>query len=285
MRVYLLIIILLLVIFLLSLLRNKETFIVPQNSDVIDETKFDLYSNNLRVITDILNKKYGSYKSENKFTDIDKIDSVFTTRIKNYMLNELKYNTFSELSTFSKFYVDISTPFSDCKYKYLEKNIPEPKAANLDIDTTAKPNTKSITELIISFTTTLSINNVHQYERVLDFLAYPVTIILKIRPRDPSFNLKNIDILKKYKDDYLDLINFEILNISINQMQDISVPFKPIDKLYENRYRITNELHLLTPFKSSYDEMIVTDKMKLEYEKSIPQLKNIQAPIYKPFIN
>lgn len=279
MRIYFLIFILLFIIFLLKLLVIKETFIVPQNSDVVDETKVDLYSNNLKVINDILAKKYKSYKPESGFSSIDGINSILSVRIKNYMLNELKYNVFAELSTFSKFFVDMYIPFSDCKYKYVSKIRSEPKPSN------STSETEFNNELITSFNTTLSLNNIHQYERVLDFIAYPITITLKIKSRDPSFDLKKIDILKNYKDDYLYLIEFEIVNISINKYAETPVSFKPIDKLYENRYRITNELHLLTPFTSSYDEMIVTDKMKQEYEKSIPELKDIQAPIYKPLIN
>lgn len=279
MRLYILIFILLIIIVLYIVSVNKETFIVPQNSDVIDETKVDLYSSSLRLITDILNKKYASYKSENNFTSVETVDSIITKRIKNYIINQLRYNIFAELSDFSKYYIDISTPFSEFKYKYVELNQSEPKPVNSEND-----NIKT-TELITSFNTTLSLNNVHEYDKILDFIAYKASIVLKIKPRDPSSDLKKIDILKNYKDDYLYLIDFEILNISINETTDVSVAFKPVDKLYENRYRITNELHLLTPFKSSYDEMIITDKMKQEYEKSIPQLKNIQAPIYKPFIN
>ena len=277
MRIYWLVFIILLFIFLLKSLVSKETFIVPQNSDVIDETKLDLYLNNLKVINDILNKKYGSYKSEDGFTSIDKINPILTKRIKNYMMDKLQYNIFKELSNFSNFSVDISTPFFDCKYKFTSKT------SNSSNSTTPKP----ISELITSFNTTLSLNNIHQYDKALNFVAYQITVVLKIKSRDPSssLDLKNMDILKNYKDDYFHLIDFEIVNISINKITDIVVPFKPIDKLYENRYRITNELHLLTPFTSSYDDMIITDKMKQLYEKSIPQLKNIQAPIYKPFIN
>lgn len=267
----------LLIIFCFYMCKSiKENFVVPKNSDKIDQTEYrTIYSNEVKYYIDILKDKYKNKTNDMNYIKFDKtLDTILTKRLRNYIIDELRNNVFQKVSNFSKYYLDITIPFTNIQYKYIE---------NQQIQT--RQNKKLNEDLLLKFNTIISFNNVHEYGKVLDFLARDMEVIIKISARDDLFNLREKDILNIYKEEYFYNIKFEIVYAGIKDIdKPKNYPFKPIDELYENNYNITNKLYLLTPFTSSYDEMIITEKMRQDYEKNVPNLKDIQAPIYRPFI-
>lgn len=258
---------LLLIVFLCSF-KIIETFVVPMNSDSIDESPIEP-SKDLETLIDIFKDKFNNVVELSNLQTLKELNSGLTKQIYRYIRNQ-KYNLFIvDFTHLSKFMIDLSTPFEKIEYKYTE-----PTEEN-----------KEVNEAILKFETVLVLNNYKNADKILNFSANKVEVTLKLTTVDSSINFRQLDLLKNFKDDYISSIKYEILNIKPLKPAEIAPSkFKAVDVLQGNNFNITNSLHLLTPFTTSYDEMIITEAQKKIYEESIPEIKDIQAPIYKPFI-
>ncbi len=263
-------IILLIVIILLNYFKLYEPFIVPQNSDKIDQSKTPP-SEDIQEFEKIINETYKENIDMSNLVDYtEDLNENFTKQLRNFILDKVKYEDLAK----SNYTIDLSIPFKNVKYKFNTETI--------FID--EKPVVKDLNEIILKFNSVMSINNLYKFGKILSFSIKNVSIIMKIKSSNPNIKLIESNPITNYKDEYFKFLRYEILDINIEKDVEYDSLFKPQDKLYENYFRITNILHLLTPFKSSYDEMLITEKMRIDYEKALPDIKDIQAPIYKPFL-
>jgi hypothetical protein len=264
------IMILLIIIILFKQFRLYEEFIVPKNSDKIDMTQM-APSKEVTKIEKTINEIYKNPIDESNLISYGaSLNLIFTKQLHNFIIDKLKNQDLN----YSNYIVDIAIPFKNIKYNFLkEKKIENDKEIIINLN-----------EIILKFDTVMSVNNLYKFDKVLDFLVKRVSFIIKITSVN-NFNLTNNNPITSFKNEYTSFLKYELLDIIIKEDVEIDSPFKAQDKLYENYFRITNVLNLLTPFTSSYDEMLITERMRLDYEKALPDIKDIQAPIYKPYLD
>lgn len=229
-----------------------ESFVVPKNCNNIDTQNYKI-TNEFIYYKNILKQKYTNNIDSKDYIPIKNINSNLSSYLNNYIINELKYNIFDKIS------VKLSLPFENLKYKY-----------------------KNDSELFLSFSSILSINNIQNYNKIMNFFATPVTIIIKITSKEKCFSLKKHNILNNYNSSLYFLV-FDILDIEIIQQNNSFTKIPGFNTIDDNTYNITNNLHLLHPFTSSYDNMIVSEKMMQDFNKTIPQTLN--AYQLKPYLN
>jgi hypothetical protein len=261
-------IIAIIILILINCLKSREKFVVPQNSDKIDETKLAI-SDNIQRLEENINENYNKDVDLSNLIEVETLNDKFTLILRKFIINEIKYDDLMK----SQYTIDLSVPFKDIKYKFnTEKVVVNNKMEEVDLN-----------EIILKFNTVMSVNNLYKFGRLISFSIKNISITIKISSFNQDKLLVDNNPVINYLTNYSEFLKYEILDINIEKEGDEPL-FKAQDKLNQNYYKITNELNLLTPFTSSYDEMLITEKMRLDYENSLPDISDIQVPIYKPFL-
>lgn len=252
------IIIIILILFLTFISSKRlilENFYVPENSDKIAENQIKSVFDNE---TDYINSLFL------KFNDVKKLNIInpwiyfpqaitpdITGSLMRNLIAFLQNGPFLPWKNVKDFKLDLFVPFYDIYY--------------YDISDFKRR---------ISFSTYLQIRNPNfesSLDPLLNFSSRRVNIIMDI---NTSTSLKLIDVFLIVVPG--SSLNFDYISLTLDSDTLLNYSIEAVNEK-DDVFKIKNALHLLTPFTTSYNDNIITQKMQDDFDAKLKIITDLQT--------
>ena len=252
------IIIIILILFLTFISSKRlilENFYVPENSDKIAENQIKSIFDNE---TDYINSLFL------KFNDVKKLNIInpwiyfpqaitpdITGSLMRNLIAFLQNGPFLPWKNVKDFKLDLFVPFYDIYY--------------YDISDFKRR---------ISFSTYLQIRNPNfdsSLDPLLNFSSRRVNIIMDI---NTSTSLKLIDVFLIVVPG--SSLNFDYISLTLDSDTLLNYSIEAVNEK-DDVFKIKNALHLLTPFTTSYNDNIITQKMQDDFDAKLKIITDLQT--------